>query len=119
MRVFIGAVMPNRRPIAYIEYPAIVNPLAIGRAFLASGSNCVLVLVERRVYRAKSSRHRVGLRLWTLGSSNSSGTFNAEGNFFICCCMEMGVPVVCGIPMVLCCASCCWCCCIATAWEGV
>jgi len=27
--------------------------------------------------------------------------FNTEGNFFICCCMEMGVPVVCGIPIAL------------------
>ena len=119
MRVFIGAVMPNRRPFAYIEYPAIVNPLAIGCAFLASCSNHVLVLVERRVYCANSSRRRVGSMLWTLGSSNSCGMFNAEGNFLICCCMEMGVPVVCGIPMALCCTSCCWCWCIAAAWEGV
>ena len=92
MRVFIGAVMPNRRPFAYIEYPAIVNPLAIGHAFLASCSNHVLVLVERQVYCANSSRRRVGSMLWTLGSSNSCGMFNAEGNFFICCCMEMGCP---------------------------
>jgi hypothetical protein len=29
-------------------------------------------------------------------------TFSAEGSFFICCCIEMGVPVVCGIPRALC-----------------
>ena len=54
-----------------------------------------------------------------LDETRNCGTFNAEGNFFICCCMEIGVPVVCGIPIALCCAICCWCCCIAAAWEGV
>ena len=47
------------------------------------------------------------------------GMFSAvpEGSFFNCCCIEIGVPVVCGIPRAFCCcwASCCWCCCIATA----
>jgi hypothetical protein len=31
------------------------------------------------------------------------GTFSAEGIFFNCCCIEIGVPMVCGIPRALCC----------------
>ena len=56
-----------------------------------------------------------GYRRFPLDETHICGTFNTEGSFFICCGMEMGVPVVCGIPIVLCCARCC---CMAAVWEG-
>jgi hypothetical protein len=52
-----------------------------------------------------------------LDETRICGTFSTDGSFFNCWCIEIGAPVVCGIPSPLCscCAICCWCCCVTVA----